>query len=312
MRLIIHHWDTDGICSASMLYEEGDINVSPKIGNYFLEDDEIERVKNGEYDEIVVVDIALNPDTMKKLVEISKVKVFDHHHTTKVENIEYINPIIEGMKEEEWPSASWVVATHMNKTDNFLAFLGVVGDWEDRIKNTSFYPFLEGFMKKHELNLKKMCEMAYIIDANYKIGDKAEVEKTVRLLHNSVNPADFIMSNRLWKKRKMKIEEEIEKAVENEEKRIGRIIIKEIDSPYNIISTVARKIWKGKEYVVVVNCGYFKDDCQVYVRGKDAIPLIKMALTKGYVAGGKKNVMGAIVPKEKCKEFVEKIVEMVK
>ena len=37
-----------------------------------------------------------------------------------------------------------------------------------------------------------------------------------------------------------------------------------------------------------------------------------MALQRGYVAGGKKNVMGAIVPKEECDEFVEKIIEVIK
>lgn len=286
--------------------------MSPKIGNYFLESEEIEKIEEGDYEEIVVADVALNPDTMKKLSEISKVKVFDHHLTKRVENVEYINPVIEGIGEEKYPSASWVVAKHLKKTDNLLAFLGVIGDWEERIKNTSFYPILEDFMKKHNLTFEKMHEMVYMIDANYKIGDREEVEKAVRMLSKTINPADFIMRNDLWKKRKERIESEIERALEKEEKRIGRVLIKEIDCPYNIISTVARKMWNGKEYVVVVNSKYFKDKCQVYVRGENAIPLIKMAQERGYVSGGKSNVMGAIVPKEECEEFVEKIVEMIR
>ena len=88
--------------------------------------------------------------------------------------------------------------------------------------------------------------------------------------------------------------------------------MKEIESRYNIISTVARKIWNGDDYVVVINRYFFRDKCQVYVRGEDATPLIKMALQRGYMAGGKKNVMGAIVPKEECDEFIEKIVEVIK
>lgn len=286
--------------------------MSPKIGNYFLESEEIKKIEKGDYEEIVVVDVALNPDTMKKLSEISKVRVFDHHLTKRIENVEYINPVMDGAEEEKYPSASWVVATYFKKTDSLLSFLGVVGDWEERIKKTSFYPILEDFMKKHNLSFEKMHEMVYIIDANYKVGDREEVEKAVRMLSKAINPADFIMGNDLWKERKKNIEMEIERALEKEEKRIGGVLIKEIDSPYNIISTVARKMWDGKKYVVVINSKYFKDKCQVYVRGENAIPLIKMAQGRGYVAGGKSNVMGAIVPKEECKEFVEKIIEMIK
>jgi len=38
--LLIHHWDTDGICSARLILEslrdKEIINVTPKIGNYYL------------------------------------------------------------------------------------------------------------------------------------------------------------------------------------------------------------------------------------------------------------------------------------
>jgi len=295
-----------------MLYKEGFDNITPKIGNYFLEDEEIEKIKDGKYDEIWIVDVALNEKTMRKLVDITKVKVFDHHLTRKVEGIEYVNPIIEGKNEEEYPSASWVVGESIGKKDNLLAFLGVVGDWEERIKGTSFYPKLEDFMKREGFSFGELHEMVYLIDANYKAGDKEEVERAVRMLNSAEDAADFIRGNKLWKKRKDEIEKEIEKAIDEEEKRIGRVRVKEIESPYNIISTVARRIWNGKGYIVVINRHFFENECQVYVRGENATPLIKMALKRGYVAGGKKNVMGAIVPKNECDEFVKKIIEVIK
>jgi len=312
MRLIIHHWDTDGICSAAMLYEKGNENIIPKIGNYFLEKEEIKKIANGGYEEIWVVDMALNEETMKKLARIGKVKVFDHHLTKKVEGVEYVNPILQGKNEEEYPSASWVVAEHLGRTTDLLAFLGVVGDWEERIKGTSFYSHLEKFMEKSRLGFEQLHEMVYLIDANYKTGDKEEVERAVKLLYETENPADFIIENKKWRKRKEDIDKEIERAMNGEERRMGKVRLKKMDSPYNIISTVARKIWDGKNYVVVVNHGFFRDKCQIYVRGENAIPLIKMAVEQGYVAGGKKNVMGAIVPKDECEEFVEKIIEVIK
>ncbi|MCD6512715.1 MAG: DHH family phosphoesterase [Thermoplasmata archaeon] len=311
MRLIIHHWDTDGIAAAALLYEKDDSNMSPKIGNYFLEEDEFAMISVGNYDEIVVVDVALHPDTMKRLAEITKVRVFDHHITKRVEGIEYINPILDGKDEEDYPSASWVVADYLNRRDELLAFLGVVGDWEERIKNTRFFPLLDEFMKKNGFTFEELHEMVYLMDSNYKAGDKEEVEKAVRELKTTPNPADYIMNNSKWRRRKEEIEREIEDAINGKEERIGKAVVKRIKSKYNIISTVARKIWKGDEYVIVINCDFFRDDCQVYVRGEDATPFIKMAAERGYVSGGKKNVMGAIVPKNECDEFVEKILEKI-
>ncbi|MCK5030661.1 MAG: single-stranded DNA-specific exonuclease, partial [Thermoplasmatales archaeon] len=43
--LLIHHWDTDGICSVRLLLEhlnDKDItNRTPILGNYFLTEDEL-------------------------------------------------------------------------------------------------------------------------------------------------------------------------------------------------------------------------------------------------------------------------------
>jgi len=45
--LIIHHWDTDGICSAKLLIEylkDKQIdNKTPVIGNYYLTDEELSK-----------------------------------------------------------------------------------------------------------------------------------------------------------------------------------------------------------------------------------------------------------------------------
>ena len=101
MSLIIHHWDTDGICAASMLYDTTTENMTPKIGNYYLEKDELAWIADNNIDDIKVVDMALHETSLTQLREYSSVTVFDHHHTKKIEGITYINPIIEGEREEE-------------------------------------------------------------------------------------------------------------------------------------------------------------------------------------------------------------------
>ena len=100
--------------------------------------------------------------------------------------------------------------------------------------------------------------------------------------------------------------------MEAEEEIVNGILIKRIKSKCNIISTVARELWKKNDYVIVINDKFFEKDSQVYVRGKDVYHLIDLAKSKGYVAGGKKNVVGAIVPKKECEEFVEIILEKIK
>ena len=309
--LILHHWDTDGICSASLLYKDGIDLMTPTIGNYFLTDDEIEQIEKKGYEEIYIVDLALHENSLKRLTEIAKIKVFDHHLTKKLNGVEYINPIIEGKSEEDFPSASWVVGNYLSQK-NLLAFLGVVGDWEERIKNTKFYSKLEKFMEENGLSFEEMHDMVKLIDANYKVGDKKEVENAPKLLANAENKKEFIISNKKWNENKKKIEEEIKKALEAEEEIVNGILIKRIKSKCNIISTVARELWKKNDYVIVINDKFFEKDSQVYVRGKDVYHLIDLAKSKGYVAGGKKNVVGAIVPKEECEEFVEIILEKIK
>lgn len=308
MELFIHHWDTDGICAASMLLTEESVNVTPHIGNYFLTDDELERIERLECEHIYVVDMALHEESLRKLSGMAPVKVFDHHITGKVDGIAYVNPIIEGADEEDYPSASWVVGQELGMQDDLRAYLGAVGDWEERLKNIRFYRNLCTFMEKESLSFEELHDMCLLIDSNYKIGDKKAVEQAVHDIAQADDVAAFILNNVRWRKNRETIEREIAQALNAPEERRGGIIIKHMDCPYNIISTVARRLWNGMHYVIVKNCGYFPDSCQLYVRGENCLPLIEMARNKGYVAGGKKNVMGAIVPEEEVDEMIHEIV----
>ena len=60
----------------------------------------------------------------------------------------------------------------------------------------------------------------------------------------------------------------------------------------------------------MVNKGFFPEDYQIYARADDCLSLIDMAVARGYIAGGKKNVMGAIVPREHVDIMVADIVAM--
>ena len=60
---------------------------------------------------------------------------------------------------------------------------------------------------------------------------------------------------------------------------------------------------------MVLNTGFFKDMDQIYVRsGKNLQPLIQQGKMLGYRCGGKTEVLGAVVPKEKTESFIHEIV----
>ncbi len=71
--LLIHHWDTDGICSARILLDylsdKKMVNKTPIIGNYFLTEPELESY--AAYDFIIIADMSFPEPNIKKLAEKS-------------------------------------------------------------------------------------------------------------------------------------------------------------------------------------------------------------------------------------------------
>ncbi len=72
--LLIHHWDTDGICSARLLLEKlpkDIVNKTPVLGNYFLTEEELTAYSS--YDYVIVVDMALPEENILRLAKHAKV-----------------------------------------------------------------------------------------------------------------------------------------------------------------------------------------------------------------------------------------------
>ena len=79
--ILIHHWDTDGICSASLLLEQlsnkNVINKTPELGNYYLTEEELENYS--KYNFVIVADMSLPEDNILRLAKNARVMIFDHH-----------------------------------------------------------------------------------------------------------------------------------------------------------------------------------------------------------------------------------------
>ena len=314
--LLIHHWDTDGICSAKLLLErlsDKDIdNKTPELGNYYLTDEEVERYS--KYDYVIVADMTLTEDNINKLAKHAKVMVFDHHLGKVYDNAFHHNPVIKGENPDDYPSASWIVNDYLGNNVNLFAILGIIGDHEQKIKNNErFTKIIDDFCEENNLTFEDLHNMVYLLDTNYKIGQKEAVEQAPHILLIIKN-AEEISKNPTWNQNLNNINSEMEKILSNIGEETDGIIIKKMDTPYNIISTITRRVaWDSGKNTVVINTGFFDDRDQIYMRGKkDAAPIIQRGKDLGFKCGGKKEVLGAIVPKDKSELFIEEILEFLK
>jgi len=310
--LLIHHWDTDGICSARLLLEKLPktmVNRTPVLGQYFLTEAEMTRYSS--YDFIIVVDMALPEEHIRRLGNTAQVMIFDHHLQQLIPGVFHHNPIATGKNPALYPSASWIVNEFLGSPVNVFALLGVIGDHERRIQtNKKFNAQITEFCSKNQITFDELLRMVSLLDSSYKVGDRNAVEEAPRLLL-TYSDVRRILENKQWKRNLLLLEAEIGKYVQGDGEENDHVLLKRIHTKFNIISTVTRRIaWESGKDTVVVNTGFFKDHDQVYVRsGKDLQPLIQQGRMQGYRCGGKKEVLGAVIPREKTESFVEEILQ---
>lgn len=312
--LLIHHWDTDGICSAKLILEKlGEkiaTNKTPTLGNYFLTDKEIEEC-NG-YDFIIIVDMSLPEENILQLAKTTDIYIFDHHLGEVIAEVFHHNPIIKGENLDMYPSASWIVNGYLQNPVNLHAILGIIGDHEQKIKqNTIFYEKIEAFCKENNLTFEDLLEMVYLIDSNYKLGDKSAVEQAPFFIRDNPTSQD-IQNHQQWKTNLTNLTKEIDTILNEPFETTQDFIMKTMNTKSNIISTITRKIaWKHDKNTIVINKGYFEEENQLYVRtnNQDMKPMIQKGKEYGFKCGGKKEVLGAILPKQKTQAFVEEIIK---
>jgi len=308
--LLIQHWDTDGICSVRLLLEKLSkkiVNKTPVLGNYFLTEEEL--TEYSSYDFVIVVDMALPEENIQRLATHAKVLIFDHHLQKSIQGVFHQNPIGKGEDPLLYPSASWIVNDFLGNPVNVFALLGIIGDHEKRIQtNKEFYTKITDFCIKERFTFDELLMMVYLLDSSYKVGDRKAVEEAPHLLLEYTD-ARRILQNIRWKNNLLLLEKEIAKHVTAPGEEKQGILLKRIHTKFNIISTVTRKIaWNSGKDTVVLNTGFFKDMDQIYVRSnKNLQPLIQQGKMLGYRCGGKTEVLGAVVPKERTESFVQEI-----
>ena len=155
--------------------------------------------------------------------------------------------------------------------------------------------------------------MVELIDSSYKVMDKDGVESAVKfMLENRDNP-EQILNHKGWIQNSEKIKDEIESQLSKEITKNGNCLIVDMNTPFNIISTITRRLYRNNpdKISIVVNRGFSGDKDQLYIRGKNIQNLIGVARENGYSAGGKKDVVGVVLPKKDTNDFIITIKENV-
>lgn len=298
--LIIHHWDTDGLCSAALLaafFEERLPHIkidflTPVINNYFLLKIEKQNIEKENYDFIITCDINLMAEEIKQLSLIcpTKLFVFDHHRQEPYKEIFYYN--------RPYPSCALVINEYLGQKINFLACLGAIGDKEEKIKkDTKFWPEIEKVLIQNNVSLTEAIHMRNLIDSCYMTNDYYGMKETIDLLHHDpmVILEDINLRKNLTKINAAMAEVENMKPIE---KIKDRIFVYHIKSSFNILSHSTRALSRNNPNNIILTWQRQKDQISIYVRKGDCkmdlSPLIAWARAKGCSAGGKEEVVGII------------------
>ncbi len=302
--MILHHWDTDGITSAAIymdLFGE-DEHYTPKIGNYYLNEEDMDYLRG--FDSIVILDMNL-PDS-KELCGNAELKIYDHHRAERIEcAAEHYNPYLWG---KHYPSCTTVLCERFGYKFNHLVALGIVGDMGPKAKELKEWKLIEKVMEEYRITWEDLETAVALLDSSYKLNKRSEVLENVHRAKDlrSLLEDDTLRSN------VEKINVEIHRWAQRAES-MGSYYFLKMRTPYHIISSVTREIaWGMGKRAIVVNEKEDRDE--FYIRSPhenfNAIPLIEYAREKGYRAGGKREVMGAVLPKGKGEEFAMEIVKI--
>ena len=308
MHLIVHHWDTDGVTSAALLVKalglEEFTNMTAPIGEFRFDEriwDAIERAEK-----LYVLDFNVPG-------EVEKVRIpalfIDHHTQPRIGNplVEQVNPSLDG---GYYPSCSLVVSEHFGIWNAWSA-LGAVGDVGEKAFEIAT---VNKLLQKANLSRTEALRLVELIDSNYIAMEREAVEGAVAvLLEKGVRE---LLEYDPWVKKAEAIKGAIENALSSVEERNGFALV-EFESPFNIISKVARKlVWELNYRGAVVLNRNFHGKAQAYFRASpkeaeriDMGEVIARLKELGTNSGGKREVLGCVCERDKIEKALAIIEE---
>lgn len=239
----------------------------------------------------------------------SKIVVIDHHYHVSRENAIYIDLSMEDGG--RFHSNTLLLDHLLNRDMDLLTILGLVGDLGLKIRGKEIFSRVSKTLDKLGFSLEEIYRIVLLLDSNHIINDRQAVKEAVEKVMYYLDEPRSMLEDGEWINRYEKVVKEINRfSGDDGLEKSSRWIYKEFSSSYYIISRVGRRISsRYKGYVtIVINTGFFPDHAQVYIRANsyplDTYQLIEHALSRGYVAGGKDNVLGVVLHKNELDRFV--------
>ncbi len=301
MGLIIHHWDADGIGSAVLwtrVKGEEFSYFTPEIGNYFLSSADREEIKKKVEGSLVLLDMSLPEDDLRFLNSLGRFSVVDHHHGEKIGGIHMINPTLEGRPS---PSNTKVITEIFNLPHNDMEYLGIYGD--NGFKLGKEDPLLVEMKEFYGERFGDFKRAVKIVDLQYKTGDRERVYEMVGYLLE--NPLLSVVQRPRFGEVESMVEEEIKK--EEKKMREGEVLnFLFTPTPFRIVSDLTRRLFSRYPLKINFVVGLQGEAFNFYLRTRlaDLSTLVRKARDMGFYAGGKKDVIGAVVERERVEDYL--------
>ncbi len=339
---ILHHWDMDGVASAAIISkilrnirgkEAEDVSIPLKRA-YHLSEEENKQLK--DFDKLIVLDFNLQASELEALNQELDVLVVDHHNFDRVPDIPFLNP--RELEAEAYVPCSKIcldIAAEFDLEDEvrWIAGLGIIQDFGVASCPEVFEELEEDYQRylpeeltQHEL--AKNCEYGrYSSVLNIKpYRDSRHYSK---LAYRALMESDDLMeleaqeSYRKVYEVYLEMQTEFNRLIENydEEREIDRekmVIIFEIDSQFNINSSIATNMstktpdWihlvvhRDGEVNISARCQSGRVDLGELMR--EALP--QKAIENGAEAGGHENAAGASMEPEHYELFKQNFKEL--
>jgi len=206
------------------------------------------------------------------------------------------------LRDEDWPSCTLVLNDFFGREPDLLSALGLVGDKGRNISMyTDIWPEFSKHLEGKGISFEDVLMIVDLLDSCYKSGRRDELMKWPWLLLDKSDKelAETVISNEFLKYFSQDIEKKINEYYLLGLKKMDGYYICEIDTEYHIISALTRRFSNANpdREVMVTNKGMFNGKTQLYIRSKrkDMRSLIGMMHDQGQSAGGKVDVLGAVV-----------------
>lgn len=292
----------------------------PTIGNYFLSQQQLSRIIEKRFETVIIADMAFPKVQLEAVRDgCKRLIIFDHHIQDIVEKVQHINPVARGTEPAKVPSNTWNIRVHHKLPVNVLTVLGLLGDNEERIIENKFvWPEMKGFLDDAGIPFNLLSECVDLIDSNYQVGDSKGVRDAVAFLREHGSSPESILERTDWMENVDRVDFETEKWLNTPAVELGEsLVLKRIRTKCHIASSIGRKTARALGKMTIVHNKADTGELeQLYIRGvhplTDMSGLIDDARRRGFFAGGKRDVMGVLLPTKDLESYMEQVINKLK